>query len=31
MVVETVEQVGLLRLRDCFAARNSHFAQDDRL
>ena len=25
------KQVGVLRLRGCFAARSSHFAQDDRV
>ena len=29
--VERAERAGVLRLRDCFASRNSHFAQDDNL
>ncbi len=27
--LQFVKQVGVLRLRDCFALRSSHFAQDD--
>jgi hypothetical protein len=26
---ESAKQIGVLRLRGCFAARSSHFAQDD--
>jgi hypothetical protein len=28
---ESVEQVGVLRLRGCFAARSCHSAQDDNI
>jgi len=30
VISSAVERVGILRLRDCFASRNNHFAQDDK-